>query len=243
MIVKVLTSTQSSLLGILGNIPLEALELVRAPYKVIETLFLPKASVAPQGAVNFHRRELLSRPTLAYDRGGFQQANQQMHVVWHNDKVAHVIPLAVEATQALGHDLGQTALSKHARAVAAIKVGHKLARKGGVELTFQLAARRQPRPPVWQRWIDPVPSKPIVAARVPRLGQILGHGVLGTERHEIRHARLMPMRQIALVDLKFFFRIEELERNRNAGSRHTQRAVRLTSRHISRRLPRAHIAA
>jgi hypothetical protein len=67
-----------------------------------------------------------------------------MHVVRHNDKITQVIPLTVEATQAVGHDLSQIALSKHARSVTAIEIRHELASKGSVELAFQVAARGQP---------------------------------------------------------------------------------------------------
>jgi hypothetical protein len=59
MIVKALTGTQSGLLGILGDISLEAFELVRPPYKVIKTLLLPKTPAAPQCAVDFRCSELL----------------------------------------------------------------------------------------------------------------------------------------------------------------------------------------
>ena len=72
---------------------------------MIETFFLPEPPTRSDGLIDLARSELLPGITLCLDFGVTEYADQHMDVVRHDDKVAHVVPIAVEVQQTVGNDL------------------------------------------------------------------------------------------------------------------------------------------
>src|SRR5260370_23898458 len=56
-------------------------------------------------------------------------------------------------------------------------------------------------------------AEPFVATTVPGLCQRLGNGVFRPKCHEIRHARLEPVRQVALLNSDVSFRVKYFKRH------------------------------
>ena len=80
---------------ILCDVTLKVPELFLRTHKMIETVLLPEASLRTNGSVDLRRRKMLPRCALIQHARFVGKHAQQMHVIWHHDKVGQFIAVSV----------------------------------------------------------------------------------------------------------------------------------------------------
>src|SRR5438067_10546072 len=90
VIVK-LTFPEAGLFRVLRDVALESFKMRGTPNQMVETLFLPESSFLPQKTVDLGRGKVLPGRTLGVHFSIPEQADQEMHVVWHHHKIAEVV--------------------------------------------------------------------------------------------------------------------------------------------------------
>lgn len=187
--------------GVLGDVSHGLPIMIRVTNETIETLLLPKRSVASEAAMNVIGAMALPRTCEAFHGMLFERTAENMHMVGHNGVRLHLAPDILEVMQGIDERFSKFRPSQQTLPLSLIE---KTLQRAQLHLLKVL-----PRCPFFKREPAAMPMRRLIEPPLPRQ-RVSPHGIdhVGRKRivqskgDEIAAAGHPPMRQVALIGVE-----------------------------------------
>ncbi len=175
---------------------------------MVERFLLPELAFSAGRLVNSERCVVHPRVALSLHGFGCREDRQQMHMVGHDNDVAHSIPLAVKVQQRVCDNLSEFRLFQEALALTGIE--DILA--ATIELLLEVGSLfvgecRNHFGPVFQSVVTAL-LEPLLLLAIPAFDDLARNRVRSLECDENDLAGLRPVRSAVLVDHSLGCRIK-----------------------------------